>query len=58
MTGWLSDYFASVQTEGTADAAAAGLRMALSLIATLYLWGAVHYLLAARHLAADLDRAE
>ncbi len=57
LTGWLSDHFASIQADGTADAAAAGLRMALSLIATLYLWGACHYLLAARHLAADLDRA-
>lgn len=58
LTGWLSDHFASVQPPDTADAAAAGLRMALSLIATLYLWGACHYLLAARSLAADLDRAD
>lgn len=58
LTGWLSDHFASVQAPGTGDAAAAGLRMALSLIATLYLWGACHYLLAARSLAADLDRAD
>lgn len=58
LTGWLSDHFASIQANGTADAAAAGLRVALSLIATLYLWGACHYLLAARHLAADLDRAD
>ena len=58
LTGWLSDHFASVQAPGTGDAAAAGLRMALSLIATLYLWGACHYLLAPRSLAADLDRAD
>lgn len=58
LTGWLSDHFASIQADGTADAAAAGLRVALSLIATLYLWGACHYLLAARHLAADLDRSD
>jgi predicted MFS family arabinose efflux permease len=56
LTGWLSDHFMSVQAEGTADRAAAGLCMALSLFATLYLWGASHYLLAARHLTADLDR--
>lgn len=58
LTGWLSDHFASIQADGTVDAAAAGLRIALSLIAILYLWGACHYLLAARHLAADLDRTD
>jgi predicted MFS family arabinose efflux permease len=57
LTGWLSDYFTSVHPLGAVDAAA-GLRMALIVIATLFLWAAFHYLLAARHLAADLDGAE
>jgi len=38
------------------DASATGLRSALMVMTLLCLWAAVHYLIAARHLRADLDR--
>lgn len=56
LTGWLSDQFAS--TAETAGSAAYGLRIALILTASLFFWGALHYRLAARHLAADPERAD
>lgn len=58
LTGWLSDYFAATSGAGTADASAAGLRTALIATATLFLWSAVHYGIAARHLPGDLHRSE
>ncbi|MBA4750672.1 MAG: MFS transporter [Sphingopyxis sp.] len=56
LTGWLSDHFAS--TSDATNAAAHGLRIALVLTASLFFWGALHYRLAARYLAADLGRAD
>ncbi|HMO73908.1 MAG TPA: MFS transporter [Sphingopyxis sp.] len=55
LTGWLSDHFAAAADN--ADNAAYGLRIALVLTASLFVWGALHYRLAARYLAADLERA-
>ncbi len=48
LVGILSDFFA-------ADYGQESLRMALLLLSLVNLWGAVHYLLAARTLKTDLD---
>ncbi len=37
-------------------ASQAGIADAIALASLLFLWAAVHYWLAARHLEADLDR--
>lgn len=58
LTGWLSDYFAAASGAANSDASADGLRIALTATATLFLWGAFHYGLAARHLPDDLRRSE
>ncbi len=74
LVGWLSDHFARRQFGGDLDAlclggeaplqaacaaaSADGLRIAIMITVAIFAWGAVHYLLAARHIRADLARPE
>jgi MFS family permease len=48
LLGWLSDHFAKTQGE------AQGLVTAMAVVGALYVWAAVHYLLAARRYRTDL----
>jgi MFS family permease len=48
LLGWMSDHFAKTQGE------AQGLVTAMAVVGSLYVWAAVHYLLAARRYRADL----
>jgi MFS family permease len=48
LLGWMSDHFAKSQGE------AQGLVTAMAVAGSLYVWAAVHYLLAARRYRADL----
>ena len=48
LLGWMSDSFAVTRGETR------GLAMAMAVTGLLYLWAAVHYLLAARKLRADM----
>jgi MFS family permease len=48
LLGWMSDHFAKTQGE------AQGLVTAMAVAGSLYVWAAVHYLLAARRYRADL----
>lgn len=41
-----------------AAASAVGLQIAMMITVAIFVWGAVHYLLAARHLRVDLARSE
>ncbi|OYW46040.1 MAG: hypothetical protein B7Z08_11015 [Sphingomonadales bacterium 32-68-7] len=50
LVGWLSDRFAPEYGGGN------GLAYALATTASIYLWAGVHYVLAGRHLGADLAR--
>jgi MFS family permease len=49
--GAMSDYL-----EPRYDTPGYGLAIAMALLSLVYLWSGAHYLLAARHLKADLDR--
>ena len=42
--------------DACATASAAGIRHAIAAVSLLFAWAGVHFLLAARHLVADLDR--
>lgn len=60
LTGMLSDWFnASLAAGGMdkAQASAQGLRYALCVMVCVNLWSALHYMLGARTLRADLDSA-
>lgn len=48
LLGWMSDSFSATRGE------ARGLALAMAVTGLLYLWAAVHYLLAARRLKADM----
>ena len=48
LLGWMSDSFAATRGETR------GLALAMAVTGLLYLWAAVHYLLAARRLRADM----
>ena len=48
LLGWMSDSFAATRGETR------GLAMAMAVTGLLYVWAAVHYLLAARRLRADM----
>ncbi|HEY6817079.1 MAG TPA: MFS transporter [Croceibacterium sp.] len=50
LVGWLSDRFA--REHGAGD----GLAYAMAIMAAIYLWAAMHYLLAGQHLGADLAK--
>ena len=49
MVGWLSDKLAPDYGSGN------GLAYAMAITAAIYLWAAAHYLLAGRHVGADLE---
>jgi hypothetical protein len=42
--------------DACADASAAGVRNSIAVVSLLFAWAGVHFLLASRHLVADLDR--
>jgi predicted MFS family arabinose efflux permease len=49
LVGWLSDRLATKYGDGD------GLAYAMAITGALYVWAAVHYLLAARHVGNDLE---
>jgi len=51
LVGWLSDRLAREHGAG------GGLAYAMAIVAAMYLWAAMHYLLAGRNLGADLAKA-